>query len=326
MRSVDLQYRFLTKKQGVIWIHHHAAPVQGKDGKVMACGVWTDITEQVNAASDLHQTEKMQALGRLAGGVAHDFNNQIAAISGCAEILAKKTATYPALLEYVRHIRTSADLASSLTEQLLTFSRKTVGRERPENAHALVHQTVSMLTRSLASNIQITECLNARNAVISADGSRLQNAVLNLCLNASDAMPNGGNLTVSTRDIARETGIAGRLNLPPADYLCIEVADTGHGMDDGTRMRIFDPFFTTKPEGKGYGLLGVLDFVKNCRGAVDVTSAVNVGTTFFLYLPICEEKVALPSDNQAKNLGRKHTILIVDEEPAPKIDAALQAG
>ncbi len=325
MRSVDLQYRFETKDRGPIWIHHHAAPVQGKDGRVTACGVWTDITEQVQASQDLHQTEKMQALGRLAGGVAHDFNNQIAAISGCAEMLAKKAAPYPHLREYIRHIRTSAELASSLTEQLLTFSRKTQDRQRPQDAHSLIHQTVSMLKRSLSRNIRIVERLDAEHAIVSADASRLQNAVLNLCLNAQDAMPNGGALFVSTRIVAADTEKPRCLHLLPGRYLCIEVKDTGHGMNEATRARVFEPFFTTKPEGKGcgLGLSGVLNFVRSSRGSVDVTSTVDLGTTFSLYLPIWADTACSTAGSPGHDLGRRNILIIDDDTEVSKITAEI---
>lgn len=315
-QNADLKYRFKTENGKTIWLHHQAAPVSGKDGSVSACGVWSDITEQVITVQELHQAEKMQAVGRLAGGIAHDFNNQIMAITGCAELLAKETRNKPRLHEYVDHIRTAAGFAASLTDQLLAFSRKTVGRERPQDVHHLIHQTVSILERSITRHIRISQIPSATCAVVSADVSMLQNVLLNLCLNARDAMPDGGEMTIATQDVViPEKGDPTLPELVPGSYLCIEVSDNGCGMDEETRERIFEPFFTTKPEGKGtgFGLAGVLNFVKNRRGTVHVRSTVGVGTAVSLYLPMDEASVGRISTH-ADGKTDQGCILLIDDD------------
>ena len=327
-RSFECQFRFQTGDGRWVWIHHQAVPVFSRvDGKA-SCGVWTDITEQVSSLEKLHQAEKMKAVGELAGGVAHDFNNQLMAISGCVELLAQGMAEQPNLLRYVHHIRDCTGFAASLTHRLLAFSRKTAERIQPQDAHRVLEQTAFILERSISGEVRIALDLNASHPWVSADISRLQNSVLNLCLNARDAMPRGGDLTLSTRNISATDRSDGS-SLPPGEYLCICIADTGHGMSNAVKERAFEPFFTTKPEGKGtgLGLSSVRSFVEDRKGIVKLTSVVDRGTEVSIYLPVCAAGGdALDGAVLSERVDLKGNILLVDDdtEVAKTIAAMLE--
>ncbi len=311
-KTSDCQYRFTTKDGRTIWLHERAVLTSDCNaGEPAACGVFWDVTEQVKTAEHLRQSEKLRALGELAGGVAHDFNNQISIILGLAELLSHEKSFEGNARRYIDELRTSALNAAALPEQLLTFARKNPKDCVPLNVHDIINNTVSILSRSFSKRIKLNTQLDAQNPTVTTNPSQLQNALLNLCLNARDAMPEGGELTVSTRNGAIN-GNNRRESIIPGEFLFLSVRDTGEGMSEEIRQRIFEPFFTTKPEGKGtgMGMAMVFGFVKSLGGNIEVVSEPNRGTLMTLALPVYSKEIEPAA--RAKN----KTVLLVDDEPS----------
>jgi PAS domain S-box-containing protein len=296
---------------------------------VALCGIATDITARKRADEDreklqeqLHQALKMESIGRLAGGVAHDFNNQLAGIMGYADLLA--TGLQDAQMRhYAQNIVTAAARASELTRQLLAFARKGKFVSAPVDLHAVVGEVVELLRHSIDKRIEIAVDQGARPAATLGDPAQLQSAILNLAINAADAMPTGGRLTIATAD-AELAEDAALLDLPQGRYVQLSVTDTGVGMTVETQRRIFEPFFTTKEQGKGtgLGLASVYGTVRNHRGAVSVRSEAGKGSTFTLFLPLhAEATAATPKQIALPLRGRGH-VLVVDDEPLVAHSAA----
>lgn len=279
--------------------------------------------EKKRLEAELRQSEKMQAIGQLAGGIAHDFNNQLCGILGYADLLYYELADHPEWREYAKEILTAVKRSSGLTHQLLAFARKGKNLAVSVDCHKLIGEVVSLLKRSVDKRIEIRTSLLPGNAVTTGDPSQLQNAILNIALNARDAMPEGGTITLMT-EWARlnETDCRGRFaqyDVEAGPFIRLSVQDTGAGMSPEILPRIFEPFFTTKDVGKGtgMGLAAVYGTLRNHRGAIEVESTADRGTTFHLYLPVVED---LPSENDPENgkaIGnrKKAHILVVDDEP-----------
>jgi signal transduction histidine kinase len=258
-------------------------------GKESSWAFARDISERKALESRLRQAEKMEAIGQLAGGVAHDFNNQLTCIMSNAELL--KHASGPADHDrLVDNVLLAVTRSASLTAQLLAFSRRGQFRSEPVDLHRVISEVVAMLSHSIEKNIQMTTRTDATRAVTAGDPSQLQNAVLNLALNARDAMPQGGHLRFTTRNITlAEPATSGPAQGAPAgQYIELCVADDGLGMDEATQQRLFEPFFTTKALGKGtgLGLAAVYGTVKTHRGWASVSSREGEGTSISLYLPV----------------------------------------
>lgn len=283
-----------------------------------------DMTEQIQAAAEsqelqeqIHHTRKMEAIGQLAGGIAHDFNNLLTAIHGNAELIRIDTSSTPAHLESAEQILKASLRMSDLTQQLLAFGRKGKLQTVPVNMHEAIAETVKLLSHSIDRRVEITQELRAAYPIVLGDPSQLKNALLNLAINARDAMPEGGKLHFSTRmtRVEEEHSKKGRNPIPPGYYLEITARDTGIGMDEATMLRIFEPFFTTKKigEGTGLGLAGVYGCMKNHKGFVDVESQSGEGSAFKLYLPPAEEQVGVYTSDTEEGPKAKH-ILVVDDE------------
>ncbi len=244
-----------------------------------------DITAVEEAQERLRQAEKMEALGQLAGGIAHDFNNHLTAILGCADMLRHRLQD-PALREMADVIANAAGRSSELTHQLLTFARKSPLGRTEVDVHELILEVTSILKRLVDGRIAIQLRLDAPACRVAGDAAQLHNALLNLAINARDAMPDGGLLTFVTElcsALASEEGSGGR-------WLRIRVEDTGVGMGEETRKRLFEPFFTTKPSGQGtgMGLAAVYGTVARHRGIVQVSSTPGAGSAFVVALPLLE--------------------------------------
>ncbi len=269
----------------------------------------------------LRQAEKMEAIGQLAGGVAHDFNNQLTGVIGYAQMLSRKAGDNPMVKEYCKRILRAVERSSGLTSQLLAFARKGKYLLVEVDMHATIHEVVGILKHSINKQVVIREHLQADPHFTKGDPTQLQNALLNLSLNACDAMPEGGELTFYTQTVEfdREMCSVVPFNVEPGSYLRIQVRDTGTGMDETVIKHMFEPFFTTKEKGKGtgMGLAAVYGTVKNHRGTVEVKSAPGKGTTFTINLPLSTGKTkqkrppttAVPVEAR----GTAH-ILFVDDE------------
>jgi PAS domain S-box-containing protein len=260
-----------------------ADPILDARGAFAGCvHLVADITEIRRLEEQQRHIQKMNAIGQLAGGVAHDFNNQLAGIMGYAELLALRLDD-PQLRTYATSILTAAQRSADLTSKLLAFARKGQYRRVAVDAHAVLDETLALLQHSIDRRIAIVRDFAANPATVTGDPSQLANAFLNLCLNARDAMPQGGTLTVAT---ARRHH-SGDAELAAGDYLAITITDTGTGMSDHVRAHLFEPFFTTKPpgQGTGMGLAAVYGTIRNHGGSIAVDSAVGRGTAFTLLLP-----------------------------------------
>jgi PAS domain S-box-containing protein len=292
--------------------------------------VFHDETEKYNLEEQLRQAQKMESLGRLAGGIAHDFNNLLGPILGYAEMIQFNSEPGSVLNEQADVIMRAAERAAGLTRQLLSFSRKGKTVSVEVEMHRVLDDVIGMLKRTIDPRVELRTHYGARNARLMGDPSQLQNAILNLAINARDAMPQGGVLAFSTRDVTLDSAYCARQPepVPPGPYLEVCVTDTGVGMDRETLARIFEPFFTTKELGKGTGLgmASVYSAVKQHQGLIQVQSELGRGTQITLLLPqdTLEGKIEVPTGEFAA--GGEGLILVVDDEKAIRnvLDDALQ--
>jgi PAS domain S-box-containing protein len=290
----------------------------GPEGEVTAVlGVTRDISRRKQLEAQLRQVQKMEAVGQLAGGIAHDFNNLLTSIMGFAELLSialKDTAHAPDIHEITK----AARRARQLTSQLLTYSRKQILRPQVLNINVLVTDMDRMLKRTIREDIELVTILDPRLGSIKVDPSYIEQVIMNLVVNARDAMPAGGNLTLETLNVTLDENYTRRHPYTvPGDYVLLAVSDTGVGIDPAIKSRIFEPFFSTKNEqGTGLGLATVYGIIKQSRGSVEVYSEVGRGTTFKIYLPRVDESVsaAKPVDVPSGPLRGDQTILIVEDE------------
>jgi two-component system cell cycle sensor histidine kinase/response regulator CckA len=277
-----------------------------------------DVTERRVLEDQFRQAQKMEAVGRLAGGVAHDFNNLLMVISGYTEvILATLDANHP-LLEKGRAIQQAADRATTLTRQLLAFSRKQLLELKVVDVNAIVQDMERLLRPLIGEDVELTTILAPDAVCTRADAGQLEQVLMNLVVNAKDAMPTGGKLTIQTQNIGvDESHRRGQTFIRPGNYVVLSVSDTGMGMDKETQSRIFEPFFTTKEKGKGtgLGLSTVYGIVKQSGGYVMVQSERGTGTTLNVYLPRVEDAAdlnAVPALSAAE--GGSETVLLVEDE------------
>jgi PAS domain S-box-containing protein len=280
-------------------------------GKPVVSVVAHDITQRKLVEERLRQAQKMEAIGTLAGGVAHDFNNILTGILGYASLLRQDIPVGSQLSADVEAIAGSARRAAELTRQLLTFSRRTPQLERePLDIHGLIGEIKSLLERTIDKSISVETVLEARSAVVQGNGGQLHQALLNLCLNARDAMPNGGTLRIQTGSSDAPPG--GRRH---AGRLLLRISDTGVGMPQLVRDHLFEPFYTTKENGRGLGLAMVYGIVHSHGGEIFVSSSPGAGSVFEIALPLSRE-TARTKDSPKKRSPRRgnETILVVDDE------------
>jgi PAS domain S-box-containing protein len=326
------EYRLLLPDGEPRWVREHSLVRRDGAGQVTHFqGLLADITEEKLLTEQLRQAEKMQAVSELAGGIAHDFNNQLGGIMGYAEMLAARLEE-PALSRYAEQIVRTCERAADLTSQLLAFARRGKYRSLVVSVHELVDEVASLLAHSIDKRIDLQQELRAAPDTVRGDPTQLQNVLLNIGLNARDAMPEGGELRFETA-IAAElpATVAGREGdeAPAAGpYVRITVRDTGNGMEAETARHIFEPFFTTKEAGTGMGLAAVYGTVKNHHGAVAVESAPGEGTSFHLYFPLVRDPAALPEPAPAGDAALpggegRHILLVDDEESIREIGAEL---
>ena len=281
--------------------------------------VLRDVTEENRLTHRLNETQRMESIGRLAGGVAHDFNNLLAGIIGYSELLNISLTEHHEGRTYLKGIFEASERARDLVQQLLAFSRRSARDTKPLDLHIVIGQFTSLLQHTLDRRIAITQHLNATSTAVLGDRTQLQNALLNLGVNARDAMPSGGTLTITTRNITLGSNECERYSYPirPGGYIEVSVVDTGVGMDRETLNHIFEPFFTTKGKmgGTGLGLAAVYGTVKDHGGYIDVSSKPGHGTSFTIGIPTTSETVT--GDHaaaQASSESGSGCILIVDDE------------
>ena len=297
------------------------SPTRNADGRIIgASAIARDITEQKNLQRQLLQSQKMEAVGILAGGVAHDFNNLLTVIQGFSELLLLETDEKAPGCADLRKIQESALRGAELVRNLLAFSRKVETKPRPINLNHEVTQMEKLLSRTIPKMIKIELHLEGDLAAVNADPDQMGQVLMNLAVNAEQAMPDGGKLTIATANISLDEAYCRlyREIMQPGDYVLLTVSDTGHGVDEKTLEHIFEPFFTTKGVGKGtgLGLAMVYGIVRQHRGLIICDSRPNEGATFKIYLPAIKEDRIEKEGMEEKVLprGGTETILLVDDE------------
>ena len=280
-----------------------------------------DITRQLELEEQLLSAQKLEAIGRLAGGVAHDFNNLLTVILSCADLALEELSPQHGVWKEVKEIQKAGQRAAALTRQLLAFSRKQVLEPRILDVNKVVADMEDMLRRLIGEPIDLELCCRAEVGRVTADPSQLQQVVMNLAVNARDAMPNGGKLTIQTSDVEiDEDYVDKHVEMSKGHYVMLAVSDTGCGLDASTRARLFEPFFTTKEKGRGtgLGLSTVYGIVKQSGGNVLVYSEPEHGTTFKIYLPrsnaAVDEPTAGVSPPRARVSTGNETVLLVEDE------------
>jgi len=309
----------------VAWTHKPLCDESGRLREILCVG--NDITQLRRTEAQLWQAQKMEAVGQLAGGVAHDFNNLLQGILGYGELLLSELQPDDPRFEEVKEIEKAAERASRLTRQLLAFSRRQVLAPKPLNINDVIEDLARMIRRVIGEHINLHVAPAHPLDMVHADCGQIEQVLMNLCVNARDAMAEGGTLTIETRNVlideARAAAVDGG-GAKPGRYVLISVADSGCGMDEATVERIFEPFFTTKAvgQGTGLGLATVYGIVKQHDGFITVDSRPGAGTTFEVCLPAKETQVESPAAPEHEPLrGGHETILLAEDEEQVRIVA-----
>jgi|CXWL01.1.fsa_nt_gi PAS domain S-box-containing protein len=302
-----------------VWESVQVSSLRGPGGEAanLLC-LREDISERKRLEQDLRQAQKMESLGTLAGGIAHDFNNLLAIINGYSDLCLNHSVDPARVRKSLQEIHRAAQRASGLVRQILTFSRKHEVRFAPFDLNAQVRELGALLAETFPRTVRLELHLADQLPPLLADQNQVQQILLNLCVNARDAMPAGGTITVSTR-LRAGPEIPGVPGVDPArTYVCLQVADTGTGITPEVRARIFEPFFTTKPgtQGTGLGLAVVYGIVTSHKGFIEVESTPGAGSTFIVSLPLSAEPVVVSALAAAGEFpGGTETLLVVDDEP-----------
>jgi two-component system, cell cycle sensor histidine kinase and response regulator CckA len=306
----------LVSRNGVeVPVEHSASPVRDDSGEVRgAVLVFRDIGKRLQLEEQATHAQKMEAVGRLAGGVAGDFNNVLTVISGYAELLRADIPSSSPMRRFVDEIIYAGERAASLTRHLLAFSRGSTAQPRVVDLNALVAGMEPMLRRLLGQNIEFLLLVGPDLGHVKVDASQMEQVIVNLATNARDAMPQGGKMVVETANAELDEAAVKNLGVQPGSYVMLAVSDTGVGMDSETRSRLFEPFFTTKAPGKGsgLGLATAYGAIKQADGCVTVYSQPGCGTIFEVYLPRVSEAPTEPA--RARSPKGSETILLVDDE------------
>ncbi|TAJ10778.1 MAG: PAS domain S-box protein [Nitrospirae bacterium] len=314
------EYRIIRPDGSVRWIEDRAFPIREASGTIYRLiGIADDITEQKQLAEQFRQSQKMETVGQLAGGIAHDFNNMLTVIIGQSMLLLSKHDLQRAHRNKVEQIKETGERAAALTKQLLTFSRRQVLQPIVLDLNRVISHAEQLVRRLLGEDIILQTILQPNLGPIKVDPGQLDQVILNLAINARDAMLQGGSLTIETANMVLEQADADRpLDVLPGSYVMLAVSDTGCGMDAETKARIFEPFFTTKERGKGtgLGLSIVYGVVKQNGGFIQLSSTLNQGSTFKIYLPMTQDRMAVSAGHPQLEplLKGTETILLVEDQ------------
>ncbi|HKJ00247.1 MAG TPA: PAS domain S-box protein [bacterium] len=316
-----VQVRWRYKDAGWVWMEERSLPVFDDAGNLVAIeGVVRDVSTRKDLEDQLLQAQRMEAVGRLAGGIAHDFNNMLSVMSGYSAFVLEQLPEDSPACDDVKVIQNAVERSAALTRQLLAFSRKQVLRMETVDLNALVPQTQKMLRRMIGEDVALETLLSPELGAVTADLSQIEQIIMNLAVNARDAMPSGGTLTLATENVVvgKPRPLA-HGDLKPGAYVMLAVTDTGTGMTEEVRRQIFEPFFTTKDvgQGTGLGLATVYGIVKQMGGEIDVESELGHGSSFRIFLPRTEPSPCAPgeaADPDAAASGHETILLVEDEE------------
>ncbi len=322
--SYSNEFRMRCKSGEYIWVSCRAKVVRrsASGSPLRMVGTLTDVTDRKKLEEQFRQSQKLESVGRLAGGIAHDFNNLLTVINGYSRLLIAGSPGNDPRVRQLEEIRKAGERAAELTRQLLTFSRKNVSEPRLLNLNVFAAESETILRRLTPDNIEFTTSMEAKQDEVVIDPSHLQQVLMNLVVNACDAMPAGGRLTIRTSnvDVARgSTDQAEESHFGAGMWVLLEVMDTGVGMNEDTLRHIFEPFFTTKDVGKGtgLGLSTVYGIVRQCGGIVRVASEPGAGSTFRVYFPVASQGILAPGSAQTsavKALTGSETVLVVEDQ------------
>lgn len=319
-RSCAVEIRNHRKDGTAFWNALSLNPLHDEHGTLAYfVGVQNDVTQRRSLEEELRQAQKMEAIGQLAGGVAHDFNNHLTVIGGYSEQLLTLPHLPDSLREPIQAIAEAGEKAASLTRQLLSFSRQSILQPQVLDLNAVVAETAKLLRRLISESVLFSAVLGANISRVKVDPVQLDQVLMNLAVNARDAMPLGGRLTLETANVLLgEEYAATHLDCAPGPYVMLSMSDTGCGMTPEVQARIFEPFFTTKDVGKGtgLGLATVFGIVRQSNGCIHVYSEPGLGTTFKIYLPAVDEPAAraYEAPAEAAAAGGTETILLVEDD------------
>jgi two-component system, cell cycle sensor histidine kinase and response regulator CckA len=318
-----IEYRMRKKDGSWVYLESTASAIRTEGGQIEKLVIVNrDITARRRLEEQFRQAQKMEAVGRLSGGVAHDFNNLLGVIIGYSEILTERLPQSDPIRENVDEILKAGQRAASLTRQLLAFSRQQVLEPRAFDLNEVVSDTEKMLRRLVGEDIEFNTQLKKPLGTVKADPGQIEQVLMNLVVNARDAMPEGGRLSIETTNVEIDHLFVQGYSFPfkPGPYVLLTVGDTGVGMDAETQTHIFEPFFTTKDKdaGTGLGLATVYGIVKQSGGYIEVLSELGSGTTFKIYLPRIEENAqrCYPTTESFDTLHGDETILVAEDETA----------
>jgi PAS domain S-box-containing protein len=298
-------------------VSHSLAPMRAPGGAWSGVVVvLRDVTEHLRLEEHVRQGQRMDALGQLAGGVAHDFNNVLGGMMALCDLLRLRVHSDPKALGYVDSVIKAAERAGGLTRQLLAFARKSKSEKRPIDVHGVIDDSVQLTARTFDRRITVEKKLTATSSTILAEASLVQTVIINLLVNARDALPHGGHITVNTTTVVFDER-ARRTDVAPGSYLCVSVTDTGVGIPREILGRIFEPFFTTKgpDKGTGLGLSVVYGILRDLGGGVEITSVLGRGTTVRLYFPIAVQEEEPAPMSTARRPTASTRLLLVDDDP-----------
>lgn len=313
----DLEEQMVRKDGKPFYVNVNSSLVIDHNGTTaFARIVARDISERKRMEAAILHAQKIDSIGNLAGGIAHDFNNILAAILGSASIMRRHMEERDALAKYVQIIEGAARRGSSLTRQLLTFARKTENIVKPVEIHTLIEETLILFERSVSKEIEVEKHFAEESANVNGDEGQIQQALLNVLLNARDAMPNGGKVTITTTNTMADAHTTSQFSsVKPGRFVSITITDTGVGMDDKMKSRVFEPWFTTKEFGTGLGLSVVYGVVQSHGGFINLDSEVGRGTAFTVYLPGSDAKAKAAARKRRQRLPHgAENILIIDDE------------